>query len=123
MKKILTLNNISPAGLEHFPRDAYEVASEMQHPDAILLRSFNMHDMDVPESVNAIGRAGAGVNNIPVERMSQKGIPVFNAPGANANAVKELVVAGMLMASRNLVQAWDFSRSLEGDDTSINKAV
>jgi len=123
MKKILTLNNISPAGLEHFPRDAYEVASEMQHPDAILLRSFNMHDMDVPESVNAIGRAGAGVNNIPVERMSQKGIPVFNAPGANANAVKELVVAGMLMASRNLVQAWDFSRSLEGDDASINKAV
>ncbi len=120
MKKILTLNNISPAGLEHFPRDAYEVASEMQHPDAILLRSFNMHDMDVPESVNAIGRAGAGVNNIPVERMSQKGIPVFNAPGANANAVKELVVAGMLMASRNLVQAGDFSRSLEGDDASIN---
>ena len=123
MKKILTLNNISPAGLEHFPRDAYEVASEMQHPDAILLRSFNMHDMDVPESVNAIGRAGAGVNNIPVERMSQKGIPVFNAPGANANAVKELVIAGMLMASRNLCQAWDYSRSLEGDDASIHKAV
>ena len=123
MKKILTLNNISPAGLEHFPRDAYEVASEMQHPDAILLRSFNMHDMDVPASVNAIGRAGAGVNNIPVERMSQKGIPVFNAPGANANAVKELVIAGMLMASRNLCQAWDYSRSLEGDDASIHKAV
>ena len=123
MKKILTLNNISPAGLEHFPRDAYEVASEIQHPDAILLRSFNMHDMDVPASVNAIGRAGAGVNNIPVERMSQKGIPVFNAPGANANAVKELVIAGMLMASRNLCQAWDYSRSLEGDDASIHKAV
>jgi len=123
MKKILTLNNISPAGLEHFPRDAYEVASEIQHPDAILLRSFNMHDMDVPESVNAIGRAGAGVNNIPVERMSQKGIPVFNAPGANANAVKELVIAGMLMASRNLCQALDYSRSLEGDDAAIHKAV
>jgi D-3-phosphoglycerate dehydrogenase len=123
MKKILTLNNISPAGLEHFPRDTYEVASEMQHPDAILLRSFNMHDMDVPDSVKAIGRAGAGVNNIPVERMSQQGIPVFNAPGANANAVKELVIAGMLMASRNLVQAWDYSRSLEGDDASIHKAV
>ena len=123
MKKILTLNNISLAGLEHFPRETYEVASEMQHPDAILLRSFNMHDMDVPESVNAIGRAGAGVNNIPVERMSQKGIPVFNAPGANANAVKELVIAGMLMASRNLCQAWDYSRSLEGDDASIHKAV
>ena len=123
MKKILTLNNISPAGLEHFPRDSYEVASEMQHPDAILLRSFNMHDMDVPDSVKAIGRAGAGVNNIPVDRMSQKGIPVFNAPGANANAVKELVIAGMLMASRNLCQAWDYSRSLEGDDAAIHKAV
>ena len=123
MKKILTLNNISPAGLEHFPRDSYEVASEIQHPDAILLRSFNMHDMDVPDSVKAIGRAGAGVNNIPVDRMSQKGIPVFNAPGANANAVKELVIAGMLMASRNLCQAWDYSRSLEGDDASIHKAV
>ena len=123
MKKILTLNNISPAGLEHFPRETYEVASEIQHPDAILLRSFNMHDMDVPDSVKAIGRAGAGVNNIPVERMSEKGIPVFNAPGANANAVKELVIAGMLMASRNLCQAWDYSRSLEGDDASIHKAV
>jgi len=123
MKKVLTLNNISPAGLEHFPRDSYEVASEIQHPDAILLRSFNMHDMEVPDSVKAIGRAGAGVNNIPVERMSQMGIPVFNAPGANANAVKELVIAGMLMASRNLCQAWDYSRSLEGDDASIHKAV
>jgi len=123
MRKILTLNNISPVGLERFPRDAYEVASEIQHPDAILLRSFNMHEMQVPESVKAIGRAGAGVNNIPVDRMSTAGIPVFNAPGANANAVKELVVAGMLIASRNLCQAWDFSRSLEGDDTAIHKAV
>ncbi len=73
MRKILTLNNISPVGLERFPRDAYEVASEIQHPDAILLRSFNMHDMQVPESVKAIGRAGAGVNNIPVDRMSRPG--------------------------------------------------
>jgi len=123
MRKILTLNNISPVGLERFSRDAYEVASEIQHPDAILLRSFNMHEMQLPESVKAIGRAGAGVNNIPVDRMSKAGIPVFNAPGANANAVKELVVAGMLIASRNLCQAWDFSRSLEGDDTAIHKAV
>ena len=123
MQKILTLNNIAPVGLDHFPRDSYEVASEIQHPDAILLRSFNMHDMDVPVSVKAIGRAGAGVNNIPVDRMSQAGIPVFNAPGANANAVKELVIAGMLMASRNLCQAWDFSRALEGEDASIQKAV
>ena len=123
MRKILTLNKNSPVGIERFPRDAYEVASEIQHPDAILLRSFNMHEMQLPESVKAIGRAGAGVNNIPVDRMSKAGIPVFNAPGANANAVKELVVAGMLIASRNLCQAWDFSRSLEGDDTAIHEAV
>jgi D-3-phosphoglycerate dehydrogenase len=123
MYKILTLNNISPLGLERFPRQSYEVASEIQHPDAILLRSFNMHDMVVPVSVKAIGRAGAGVNNIPVERMNQAGIPVFNAPGANANAVKELVIAGMLLASRNICQAWDFSRSLEGEDAAIHKAV
>ncbi len=123
MYKILTLNNISPVGLEHFPRDSYEVASEIQHPDAILVRSGNMHEMDIPPSVQAIGRAGAGVNNIPVARMSQAGIPVFNAPGANANAVKELVIAGMLMASRNLCQAWDFARTLEGDDATIHKAV
>jgi D-3-phosphoglycerate dehydrogenase len=123
MQKILTLNNIAPAGLEHFPRDAYEVASEIQHPDAILLRSFNMHDMELPPSVKAIGRAGAGVNNIPVERMSAAGIPVFNAPGANANAVKELVIAGMLLASRNICQAWDFARSLDGEDAAIGKAV
>jgi D-3-phosphoglycerate dehydrogenase len=123
MHKILTLNNISPAGLEHFPRESYEVASEIQHPDAILLRSFKMHGMEVPATVKAIGRAGSGVNNIPVDLMSKAGIPVFNAPGANANAVKELVIAGMLMASRNLCQAWDYSRTLEGDDEAIGKAV
>ena len=123
MFKILTLNNISPAGLEHFPRDEYEVASEIQHPDAILLRSYNMHDMEIPPTLAAIGRAGAGVNNIPVERMSRSGIPVFNAPGANANAVKELVIAGMLLASRNICQAWAFARLLEGDDAAIHKAV
>ena len=123
MFKILTLNNISPVGLEHFSRESYEVASEIQHPDAILLRSFKMHDMEIPATVKAIGRAGSGVNNIPVERMSQAGIPVFNAPGANANAVKELVIAGMLIASRNLCQAWDYSRGLEGEDTVISKAV
>ena len=123
MFKILTLNNISPAGLEHFPRDEYEVASEIQHPDAILLRSYNMHDMEIPPTLAAIGRAGAGVNNIPVERMSRSGIPVFNAPGANANAVKERVIAGMLLASRNICQAWAFARLLEGDDAAIHKAV
>lgn len=123
MLKILTLNNISPVGLDHFPRDSYEVGSEISQPDAILLRSHNMHEMDVPASVKAIGRAGAGVNNIPVERMSEAGICVFNAPGANANAVKELVIAGMLIASRNLCQAWEFARGLEGEDSVIHKAV
>jgi D-3-phosphoglycerate dehydrogenase len=121
--KLLTLNNISIAGLERLPRDQYEVASEIQHPDAILLRSFNMHDMDIPASVKAIGRAGAGVNNIPVNKMSKRGVPVFNAPGANANAVKELVLAGMLMAARNLVQGWNFARDLNGDDAEISKQV
>lgn len=121
MHKILTLNNISIAGLERLPRDNYEVASEIQHPDAILLRSYKMHDMEIPATLKAVGRAGAGVNNIPVERMSEKGVVVFNAPGANSNAVKELVIAGMLMACRNIPQAWDFARNLEGDDTEIGK--
>ncbi|NIP71565.1 MAG: phosphoglycerate dehydrogenase [Gammaproteobacteria bacterium] len=121
MHKILTLNNISVAGLERLPRDRYEIASEIQHPDAVLLRSFNMHGMDVPPSLKAVGRAGAGVNNIPVEKLSGMGIPVFNAPGANANAVKELVVAGMLLGCRNICQAWDYARRLEGDDDEIHR--
>ena len=123
MFKILTLNNLSVKGLDRLPRDKYEIASEIQHPDAILLRSYKMHDMEIPPSLKAVGRAGAGVNNIPVDKLSAMGIPVFNAPGANANAVKELVVAGMLLASRNICQAWDFARQLEGRDEEINKAV
>ncbi|MCF6337401.1 MAG: phosphoglycerate dehydrogenase [Gammaproteobacteria bacterium] len=123
MYKILTLNNISVAGLERLPRENYEVASEIQHPDAVLLRSFKMHDMDIPPTLKAVGRAGAGVNNIPVEKMSAAGIPVFNAPGANANAVKELVITGMLLACRNICQAWEFARELEGDDATVNKQV
>ncbi len=123
MFKILTLNNISVAGLDRLPRDKYEVASEISHPDAILVRSAKMHDMEIPPSVRAVGRAGAGVNNIPVERMTARGIPVFNAPGANANAVKELVVAGMLMAARNIGPAWRFAAGLNGADDVINKAV
>lgn len=123
MFKILTLNNISVAGLERLPRDRYEIASEIQHPDAVLLRSFKMHDMEIPSTLKAVGRAGAGVNNIPVDKLSKLGIPVFNAPGANANAVKELVLAGMLLAARNICQAWDFSRNQQGDDATINKAV
>ncbi|MFN2309102.1 MAG: phosphoglycerate dehydrogenase [Gammaproteobacteria bacterium] len=123
MFKILTLNNIAVSGLERLPRARYEIASEIRYPDAILLRSFKMHDLEIPASLRAVGRAGAGVNNIPVDKLSRLGIPVFNAPGANANAVKELVLAGMLLAARNICQAWDFSRNQQGDDTAINKAV
>ncbi len=123
MYKILTLNNISIKGLERLPRERYEVASEIQNPDAILLRSYNMHDMAVPSTLKAVGRAGAGVNNIPVAQLSARGIPVFNAPGANANAVKELVVAAMLLAARNICPAWDYARRLEGDDKTIHKLV
>jgi D-3-phosphoglycerate dehydrogenase len=97
------------------------VASEFQTPDAILLRSFKMHGMAIPASLKAVGRAGAGVNNIPVDKMSERGVVVFNAPGANSNAVKELVIAGMLMACRNIPQAWDFARQLDGTDEEINK--
>jgi D-3-phosphoglycerate dehydrogenase len=121
MFKILTLNNISVVGLEKFPRDRYEISSEAQHPDAVVVRSHNMHGMTLPDTVKAVGRAGAGVNNIPVAELSRRGVPVFNAPGANANAVKELVIAGMLLAARNVVQAWDFARRLEGDNEAIHK--
>lgn len=123
MYKILTLNNISKVGLDRFPTDLYQVSAEVAEPDAIMLRSYKMHDMAIPASVKAVGRAGAGVNNIPVDKMSAAGIPVFNAPGANANAVKELVLAGMLLAARNVVQAWHYTRDLEGDDDSLNKQV
>ena len=123
MFKILTLNNISVKGLERLPRDRYEVASEIRHPDAILVRSANMHEMEIPDSVVAVGRAGAGVNNIPVERLTERGVAVFNAPGANANAVKELVLAGMLLAARNLCQAWRYTCSLEGDDAALSRQV
>jgi D-3-phosphoglycerate dehydrogenase len=120
MYKILTLNNISVKGLQRLPQDHYEVASEIAHPDAILLRSFKMHDMDIPDTVSAIGRAGAGVNN---DKMTSLGVPVFNAPGANANAVKELVLAGLLMASRNIGPAMEFASSVQGTDEEVSKAV
>jgi D-3-phosphoglycerate dehydrogenase / 2-oxoglutarate reductase len=121
--KILTLNNISVRGLERLPRDRYEVASEIGHPDAVLVRSADMHDMQIPPSVRAIARAGAGTNNIPVAVLSKRGIPVFNAPGANANAVKELVIAGLFLASRNICQAWQYVRGLKGNDDELDEAV
>jgi len=123
MYKILTLNNISVEGLKRLPRDSYEIASEIQHPDAILLRSFNMHDMEIPASLQAVARAGAGVNNIPISALGARGIPVFNAPGANANAVKELVIAGTLLAARNLCSAWQYVNELDGDGADLNKKV
>jgi len=121
--KILTLNNISVRGLDRLPRDKYEVASEIGHPDAVMVRSADMHSMDIPSSVMAIGRAGAGTNNIPVAKLSKRGVPVFNAPGANANAVKELVIAGMFLAARNICQAWGYTRGLQGDDHALEEAV
>jgi D-3-phosphoglycerate dehydrogenase len=121
--RILTLNNISARGLERLPRDRYQVASGLERPDAILVRSADMHGTAIPDTVRAVGRAGAGVNNIPVAELSRRGIPVFNAPGANANAVKELVLASLFLAVRNVCQAWAFARALSGDDQAIDQAV
>ncbi len=121
--KILTLNQISRLGLERFPADCYVVGGKLADPDAILVRSHDMHSTKIPAQVKAIGRAGAGVNNIPVESMSKRGVPVFNAPGANANAVKELVIAGLLIAARNLGPALKFVDGLQGDDKTIDRLV
>src|SRR5215470_12364605 len=121
--KIQTLNSIAVAGLDRFPRDRYEVASGIGKPDAILLRSFKMHDVEIPDSVLCVGRAGAGTNNVPVAKLSKRGVPVFNAPGANANAVKELVIASLFLAARNVCQAWAYTRELKGDDHTVEEAV
>ena len=123
MYKVLTLNNIAVEGLRRLPRDRYEVASEISHPDAIILRSHNMHDMEIPETVAAIGRAGAGTNNIPVDTMSKRGVPVFNAPGANANAVKELAIAGLLIGARNICDAREYVKGLTETGDALNKKV
>lgn len=123
MYKIQTFNAIDPVGLNEFPRELYEIAADLPSPDAILLRSASLHDLNFPASIKAIARAGAGVNNIPVDKMTKLGIPVFNTPGANANAVRELVIAGMLLACRNLCQAWNFVKQLSGDDAAIHSHV
>lgn len=123
MFKIQTLNNISPRGLSQFEADRYQVGGDVADPDAILVRSQVMHDMSFAGSLKAVGRAGAGVNNIPIARLSALGVPVFNTPGANANAVKELVLVGLLMASRNIPQALRFVDGLTGDDAAMHKAV
>ena len=120
--QVLILNAISKQGLARLPA-SYVVGSDVVQPDAILVRSANMHEMDIPASVLAIGRAGAGTNNIPVKKLSERGVPVFNAPGANANAVKELVIAGMLMGARNLIPAIRFVETLSGSDEEMHKAT
>ncbi len=123
MYKVLKLNKISAEGLAVFPLNKYEIGKEIARPDAIVLRSFNLHDMDLPESLLAVGRAGAGVNNIPVQRCSEKGIVVFNTPGANANAVKELTIAGLLLASRDITQGIAFAESLKGKRAEISSII
>ncbi len=115
MFKVLTLNQISVNGLERLPRDEYEVASEIGHPDAVLLRSHVLSENDIVPSINAIARAGAGVNNVPVSHCTEIGVPVFNTPGANANAVKELVLVALLLGSRGILPGVSFVKSLEGE--------
>ena len=122
MYNVLTLNKISPVGLKGLKPEKYNVADSIDNPDAILLRSYKMHDMELPDSLLAVGRAGAGVNNIPVDKCSEKGIVVFNTPGGNANAVKELVLAGLLLASRDIVGGIAWAGSLKGE-SAIAKTV
>ena len=123
MFKIQTLNKIAMIGLDGFPREQYEIASDMLSPDAILVRSADMHSLQLPTSVKAIGRAGAGVNNIPVEACSKRGIVVFNTPGANANGVKELVLAGLLLSSRRIVQGIEWAKTLKGKGKEVGALV
>ena len=123
MYKILTLNNISLVGLDQFSRNKYEVASEIVHPDAVVVRSFDMHKMELPATLKAIARAGAGVNNIPVDKCTERGIVVFNTPGANANSVKELVLTGMLISSRKIVQGINWAKSLIGKGDEVTKLI
>ena len=125
VSKVLMLNQISVKGLERFPRDCYEIASEFSHPDAILLRSHKLKSEEIPESVLGIARAGAGVNNIPVQECTSRGIPVFNSPGANANAVKELVAAGLLLGSRGVVEGILYVQTLKDmrDEAEMNRVL
>jgi D-3-phosphoglycerate dehydrogenase len=123
MYKIQTLNKIDQEGLQVFPASAYQIANEIADPDAIVLRSFSMHDMEIPHSVKAIARAGAGVNNIPLAKCTEKGIVVFNTPGANANGVKELVIAGLLLASRDLIGGVQWAKTLINDGDKVPALV
>lgn len=122
MYKIQTLNKISPNGLKVFDKSEYEISTEIDSPDGIILRSFNMHEMELPDSLKAVARAGAGTNNIPIDKCSEKGIIVFNTPGANANAVKELVIAALLLTSRKIVQGINWAKTLQ-DQSGVSKLV
>jgi D-3-phosphoglycerate dehydrogenase / 2-oxoglutarate reductase len=121
--RVRVLNHISAGGLKRLPWDRFAVSAEVDDPHAILVRSANLHGIEIPESLLAVGRAGSGTNNIPIPRMSARGIPVFNAPGANANAVKELVVAGMLLAARNIDDALKYLDSLDPDDPELENKI
>jgi D-3-phosphoglycerate dehydrogenase len=123
MFRIKTMNKISPFGLELFPRDQYEIASEIPNPDAILVRSADLHNVEIPDSVLAIARAGAGVNNIPIPDCSNRGVVVFNTPGGNANAVKELTIASLLLASRNIVGGINWAVSISGEADKVPDLV
>ena len=124
MYKVLTLNQISVKGLDRFPRETYEIASEFSHPDAIMLRSHKLSTDEIADTVLCIGRAGAGTNNIPVAECTRRGIPVFNAPGANANAVKELVAAGLLLGSRGIVEGINYVNTLDiADEAELNRVL
>ena len=122
MSKIKIFNNISTSGLQRFP-PTYQVGADIAAPDAVLLRSFDLHSVELPDSVKAVGRAGAGVNNIPVDKLTNRGIVVFNTPGANANAVAELTLAAMLLAARNIVSGWDFVRGLSDEQETLDVQV
>ena len=125
MYKIKTYNQIASRGLDRFSRDSYEVASEILNPDAILLRSAKLHDEPLPDNLKAVARAGAGVNNVPVEKLTDRGVVVFNTPGANANAVKELVMSGLLLGSRGIIPGLAYAQSLSGltDSQEMNRQL
>ncbi|MDY3304685.1 MAG: phosphoglycerate dehydrogenase [Clostridia bacterium] len=123
MYEVLTLNKIAKCGLDRLDKDLFTVTDEVSNPDAVILRSFKMHDMELPDSLKCIARAGAGTNNIPIDKCSEKGIVVFNTPGANANAVAELTIAGLLLASRKITAGIEWAKTLKGEGDSIGSLV
>lgn len=123
MFDILTLNKISPLGLERLEPENFNIGSDIKNPHGVIVRSASMHDMALPENLLAVARAGAGVNNIPLDVCSERGIVVFNTPGANANAVKELVLAGLLISSRKVIPAIEWAKTLKGEGDQVGKLV